>query len=78
MDELSGTQKFFKLFVSSATFADMEAESRMWKVKCPNCGNERSIWEMGGIRYKAAGNPRIYRPCPNCGQRTWQVITKSS
>lgn len=76
MNELSGTQKLIKLFVSEMTFAAMVAESRLWTVKCANCNHERSIWEMGGIRYKAAGNPRMYRLCPNCGQSNWHSIYK--
>ncbi|NWF63778.1 MAG: hypothetical protein HXY38_05670 [Chloroflexi bacterium] len=76
MDKLSSIQKFVRLFVSKEIFAAMQAESKQWLVKCSNCNHERSIWSMGGIRYKAAGNPRRYRVCPNCGQRSWQVVAK--
>lgn len=76
MNELSGMQKFIKLFVSEATFTAMEAESKEWIMKCPHCNDEHSIWNMGGVRYKAAGNPRMYRFCPNCGQRSWQTVSK--
>lgn len=76
MNSLSGTQKFIKMFVSETTFAAMEAESKLWTAKCANCNHERSIWSMGGIRYKAAGNPRMYRGCPNCGQRNWHSVYK--
>lgn len=76
MNELSGTQKFIRLLVSQTTFGAMEAESKSWTVKCANCNHERSIWEMGGIRYKASGNPRLYRSCPNCGQRSWHSVYK--
>ncbi len=24
--------------------------------RCETCGDERSIWELGGIRWKAAGS----------------------
>ncbi len=34
----------------------MEAESRQWIMRCPNCIFERSVWEMGGVRWKSAGN----------------------
>ncbi len=54
MTERSRIQTLIQVFVSAQTFAAMETESRTWKVKCPNCNHERSIWEMGGIRYKAA------------------------
>jgi transposase-like protein len=51
--------------------ARMEAESREWMMRCPNCGAERSIWELGGIRYKARGRPRRRTTCWQCGRRGW-------
>jgi DNA-directed RNA polymerase subunit RPC12/RpoP len=54
--------------------AAMEAESRAWMVRCPHCGFERSVWDMGGIRYKAAGTSRNYMRCPSCGKRGWNRI----
>ena len=56
--------------------AAAEAESRAWLVTCPNCGFSRSVWEMGGIRYKAAGTARRLLSCPNCGQRGWHQVHK--
>ena len=32
---------------------EIERESREWLVSCPRCGYERSVWEMGGVRYRA-------------------------
>jgi DNA-directed RNA polymerase subunit RPC12/RpoP len=52
----------------------MEAESRAWMVQCPHCGFERSVWDTGGIRYKAAGTSRNYMRCPSCGKRGWNKI----
>lgn len=52
----------------------MEAESRAWMVRCPHCGFERSVWDAGGIRYKAAGTSRQYRRCTSCGKRGWHKI----
>ena len=43
-------------------------------VQCPNCGYERSIWELGGVRYKAVGNPPTLKRCPNCGEIRWHKI----
>jgi predicted RNA-binding Zn-ribbon protein involved in translation (DUF1610 family) len=53
--------------------ADMQAASQRWMFVCPNCGFERSYWEVGGIRWKAAGNPRNLLRCPNCGRNTWHI-----
>ena len=56
--------------------AAMEAESKAWRVTCPNCGFSRSVWEMGGTRYKASGTSRIRVNCPNCGQTGWHLVAK--
>jgi hypothetical protein len=50
---------------------DIEADSRKWMVRC-SCGHEVSIWDIGGVRYKAHGNPKTVRQCPSCG---WSVHT---
>jgi len=75
---LSFWQRVFKSFLSERTFEDMKKESSSWKIQCPNCNYERSIWEMGGIRWKAAGNPRVLRVCPNCGQQGWHLVYQKS
>ncbi|CAN5580228.1 hypothetical protein BH18ACI3_BH18ACI3_17790 [soil metagenome] len=41
----------------------MEANSRMWMIRCPECEFERSFLDMGGIRWKAHGNQRNYMDC---------------
>jgi len=71
---LSFWQRVSKSFLSERTFEDMKKESSSWKVQCPNCKYERSVWEMGGIRWKAAGNPKVLRICPNCDQQGWHLV----
>jgi len=44
--------------------ADIEAESRSWMVRCPDCQTELSVWQLGGVRWKAIGNPRRWMYCP--------------
>ena len=78
MNELSGIQKLIKLFVSEETFAAMEVESKAWKVQCSNCGHERSIWDMGGIRWKAHGEKALYQRCVNCDQRSLLKVYKKT
>jgi len=70
----SGSQKLFTELVSPSTAARMEAESRTWMVRCSNCGYERSVWETGGVLYKAAGTSYWYRRCPNCHKLAWQKV----
>ena len=54
----------------------MELESRTWVMTCPACGKVTSIWEMGGIRYKAAGKPWRWGRCGGCGTTFWGQIRR--
>ena len=72
---MSSIQKFFMAILPPGWAASMEAESRAWIAECP-CGNRRSIWDMGGIRWGAAGKPKRYLSCPRCGQMTWHTISR--
>jgi ribosomal protein S27E len=76
--ELSRTQLFFTRLVGAETAAAMEAHSRAWLVRCPNCGHERSIWDLGGIRYKAVGNQRTLMRCEQCGKRGWHSVYRAA
>lgn len=66
----SGIQKFFKAIFPASWSASMEAESRQWKIQCPNCNFERSVWETGGVRWKASGYQEelITNPPPRSGR----------
>jgi predicted RNA-binding Zn-ribbon protein involved in translation (DUF1610 family) len=56
----------------------MEAHSRSWMVRCGRCGFARSIWEIGGIRWKAVGDQRTFLKCPQCGRRSWHRVTRQA
>jgi transposase-like protein len=75
---MSTIQSIVKALVSRDAYASMERESRSWMVQCPNCNSERSIWDMGGIRWGASGKPRTHQLCFNCNQPGWHVIYKKS
>ena len=68
---MSRTQRLITRFVPKSWAESMEADSRRWMLQCPNCQFEQSIWDIGGIRWKATGNQRTVRKCPNCGERGW-------
>ena len=68
------TQKRLIARVAPDVAAKMEAESRTWMIRCPYCGYERSVWEMGGVRYKASGTSRQLRRCPQCGRLSWHIL----
>ena len=58
--------------------AAMEAESREWMVRCRRCGFERTLWELGGIRWKAnrAQRTATWGCCSPCGTRGWHTVAR--
>ena len=74
---MSWIQWFFKSVMPRKWFDAAEADSRTWMVRC-RCGASRSVWDEGGIRWKAAGRPWWYRKCPTCGRRSWHVVEKEA
>ena len=73
---VSFIQKVVTAVLPRSWAASMEAESRAWLARCDACGGERSMWDLGGIRWKAAGSPRRRLQCPGCGRTTWHQLTK--
>ena len=65
----SRAQRLVGALVPRSWTASMEAESRRWMVRCQACSFGRSIWELGGIRWKAKGTKWTWGRCPNCGKR---------
>lgn len=57
--------------------AAIEAESRSWVVTCPDCGSQRSFWDLGGIRYKASSTgKKVGSVCDRCGTRGMFEVTR--
>lgn len=55
--------------------ADAERHSRLWMADCKACGRSFSIWDLGGVRYRAYGRPWKYVACPYCAKRDWRQFT---
>ena len=72
---MTSLQRLLTALLPKRWAQSIEAESRAWMMQC-SCGHETSVWDAGGIRYKAAGRPRRLRRCAACGQRTWHRIYK--
>ena len=66
---------FLMWFMSAKTKAAAEADSRRWGFTCSQCGVRSSIWDIGGIRYKAIGEPISLVKCPKCGHSGMHRIT---
>jgi len=73
----SALQRVVTRFVDSETARAIEAHSRAWRVRCPHCAFERSIWDLGGIRYGAGGRTRMLARCPQCGRNGWHKVEKA-
>src|ERR671911_1312943 len=76
--EMNVLQRLVTRFVDAETAAAIEAHSRAWRVRCPHCGFERWIWDLGGVRYRAAGKPRMFARCPRCGATGWHKVEKAA
>ena len=66
---------FFRTFFP-ALFEKMKAESQTWIMHCPNCGQQTSVWDAGGLRYKARGEPSWRRRCQTCGEVAFHKVTR--
>lgn len=64
-------QKLFSTVLPKSWAESMEKESREWIMKCEECGNETSVWDAGGIRWKASGNPSRKLKCRSCNKFGW-------
>lgn len=71
---MSRTQRFFMWLMPQSIGQAMEQESRQWMMRCKDCGGEISVWDAGGVRYKAAGRPWRMRACAKCGRSTWHQV----
>ena len=69
-------QRFLKAVFPKSWGEAMEAESRTWMVVCGTCGYQRSVWDLGGVRWKAAGTPRKLARCPQCNTVGWHTVQR--
>ena len=69
---------FIMRFMSAETRQKAETESRAWIGTCKHYGAENSIWDVGGLRYGAAGKPTKLVRCPKCRKVGPHTFTKRS
>ncbi len=71
-------QRFFTAVLPQKWADDMRAESQAWRIRCCGCGASRSIWDAGGIRWKAASvSKRTLVRCSHCGGLRAAVIERA-
>ena len=44
------------------------ASSKAWRVAFAGCPHESTIWDIGGLRWKARGAFTTLARCPTCGK----------
>lgn len=72
---MSRFQRLIKMIFPQKWFEAAEAESRRWMIRC-KCGAGQSVWDAGGVRWKASGRTWAFRRCPTCGNRSWHALEK--
>jgi hypothetical protein len=70
-------QTIIFLLVPASWAKSIEDESRAWAFECAKCDHRQSVWDAGGVRWKARGNPKSYRRCVACGKSGWQRLSRS-
>ena len=61
-------QKLLMTVLPRAWAEDLRAESESWKIRCLRCGASKSVWEAGGVRWKAKSRgKRMIVRCSQCG-----------
>ena len=63
-------------FMSLKVRAEAEESSRSWVAMCPRCQTENSIWDIGGVRYKAAGAKSSLARCTGCGKQSFMQFSR--
>ena len=71
-------RKLLRTLMSEDSFRRVEEESRDWYFTCGTCGQEFSVWDLGGIRYRASGYPSRLVKCPMCQTKAMLKIKRRS
>lgn len=74
---MSSEHKFLSCLLPRRAFDALRMGTKAWLEECP-CGNKRDLWDAGGLRYKASGEPRRLVLCQVCGKRTLHKIRRKT
>ena len=67
-----------RLLTTKSFFARVEAESRTWFLRCPR-GWEISVWDAGGLRYKATRTrKKSLGRRPRCNRMRWFFLCRKT
>lgn len=68
---------FLKFILPARAYAAVKAGSKQWLIECP-CGHKVDLWDAGGVRYKACGEPKQLMRCRQCGKVTWHITRRKT
>lgn len=74
---MSDKHRFLRFILPKKAFASVREGTKQWLAECP-CGHKQDIWDSGGVRYKAAGEPSRLGRCSACGKLTMHKIRKKT
>jgi hypothetical protein len=62
-------QKFVTKVLPKSWSQAIRHESENWLLRCPACDAVQSIWDIGGVRYKAtSSNKKVMARCRHCSK----------
>jgi len=74
---MADEHKALRWLLPKSWFEAVKRGTKEWLAECPD-GHVQDIWDAGGIRYKAAGEPRTTMRCLECGRVRWHKLRKKS
>jgi hypothetical protein len=69
--------RFLRFILPARAFAAVRTGTKQWLMEC-TCGHKRDLWDLGGVRYMAAGEPRRLLRCPACGKATMHRVRRKT
>lgn len=74
---MASEHPFLRFILPAKAFAAIKAGTKEWLAECP-VGHKQDLWDAGGVRYKASGEPRRLGHCPDCGKSAMLKIRKKT
>jgi len=69
--------RLLKFILPARAFAAVRTGTKLWLIEC-SCGQKRDYWDAGGVRYKAAGQPKTLARCSACGKLGMHRVRKKT
>jgi hypothetical protein len=65
--EMSFAQNLAERVLPERLFQRVKSVSECWMIQCTQCGSQRSVWSIGGIRFGAySREKRLAAHCSKC------------